>query len=83
MVIFYIPKSWIRMLSIQVGFSYDCEWWHSTHGIQSSIFECHGNHLLPFKAVVSGMKFKNLKYFLSKLMPNRDGTFECAVNDYT
>lgn len=32
---------------------------------------------------MSGMKFKNLKYHLSRLMPNRDGTFECAINDFT
>ena len=64
-----------------MAFSYDCEWWHSAHGIQISIFECHGNHLLPFKAVVSGTKWKNLKYHLSGLTPNRAGTFECAVND--
>lgn len=61
MVVFYIPKLWKKMYPTQIAFSYDCKQWHSVHGIQSSIFECQGNHLLPFEAVVTGKKFENLK----------------------
>lgn len=81
MVMLYIPKSWLKVHITQVAFSYDGEPWHSACGIQNSIFECHHNHLLPFKAVVSGMKCKDLKYTPAASHP-RNGTFECAVNDY-